>query len=187
MFRDLLFREFLPYRKLSDGQLDQLEQHHNLLLRWNQRLNLTRIDDVLESVCFHYCESLYLGLRLPPGALRVADVGSGAGFPGIPVAILRPELQVTLIESHQRKSVFLREAVRDLRNTRVLSVRAERVGERFDWVISRAVSPKDFLAARLAPACALLVAAKNAPVGSEILESPWGQDRVVSVSRGTQP
>jgi 16S rRNA (guanine527-N7)-methyltransferase len=187
MFRELLFKEFLPYARLSDQQLDRLEQHHNLLLRWNQRLNLTRIDDVLESVRFHYCESLYLGLRLPASPLRVVDVGSGAGFPGIPAAILRPQFQVTLIESHQRKAVFLREAVRELDNARVLSVRAEEVEERFDWVISRAVSPKDVLAARLAPSYALLVAGKDAPEGSEVLKSPWGKDRVVSVSRGTQP
>lgn len=182
MFRELLYKEFLPYGELSDEQLDRLEQHYNLLVRWNQRLNLTRLDDIPESVRFHYCESLYLGLKLPWGPFRVADVGTGAGFPGIPVAILRPDLQVTLIESHRRKAVFLREAVRDLHNARVLSVRAEEVGERFDWVISRAVSPKDVLAARLAPACALLVTAKNAPIGSAVIKSPWGQDRILSVS-----
>jgi 16S rRNA (guanine527-N7)-methyltransferase len=185
MFRELLVKEFLPYAKLSNDQLDRLEQHHNLLLHWNRHLNLTRIVDISESVRFHYCESLYLGLRLPSGPLRVADVGSGAGFPGIPIAILRPELQVTLIESHQRKSVFLREAVRDLPNARVLSVRAKEVVERFDWTISRAVSPNDVLATRLAPAYALLVSARDAPIGSEILRSPWGLGRILAILRST--
>src|SRR5579872_6064792 len=119
-FRDLLLVEFRPYAELSGKQLDQLEEHYKLLLRWNERLNLTRIEGVLDSVRFHYCESLYLGLKLPSGPLRVGDVGSGAGFPGIPIAILRPDLDITLIESHKRKSVFLREAVRGLSNARVL-------------------------------------------------------------------
>jgi 16S rRNA (guanine527-N7)-methyltransferase len=187
MFREVLFAEFLPFGELSDEQLNQLEQHYNLLIRWNQRLNLTRIEGISESVRFHYCESLYLASKLPPGSLQVADVGSGAGFPGIPIAILRPELQVALIESHQRKSVFLREAVRDLPNVRVLSTRAEEVREQFDWVVSRAVSPSEVLAASLAARYALLVSTKDAPGGSEILRSPWGQDRILAVSRGTVP
>ena len=186
-FRELLEAEFRPYAELSTQQLDQLETHHNLLIQWNKGLNLTRIEGVLDSVRFHYCESLYLGLKLPAGRLRVADIGSGAGFPGFPIAVLRPDLDVTLIESHQRKSVFLREAARGLANCRVLSLRAEEVSERFDWVVSRAVSPKDVLASKLAPNYALLIATKDAPIESEIVRSPWGDDRVVSVSRGTFP
>jgi 16S rRNA (guanine527-N7)-methyltransferase len=186
-FRELLQAEFRPYGELSTPQLDQLEAHYKLLIQWNQRLNLTRIEGVLDSVRFHYCESLYLGLKLPPGPFRICDLGSGGGFPGFPIAVLHPDFDVTLIESHQRKSVFLREAVRSLANSQVLSLRAEEVCERFDWVVSRAVSPKEVLASKLAPNYALLVAAKDAPVGSEIVRSPWGHDRVVSVSRGTFP
>ncbi len=185
MFRESLLKEFLPFAKLSSEQLDGLEDHYNLLVRWNQRLNLTRIEGISQSVRFHYCESLYLGLRLPPGVLRVADVGAGAGFPGIPMAVLRPELQVSLIEAHQRKAVFLREAVRKFSNVRVLSARAEEVREQFDWVVSRAVSPNEVLAAKLAPRYALLVALKDAPDGSEVLRSPWGEDRNIAVPRGT--
>jgi 16S rRNA (guanine527-N7)-methyltransferase len=184
-FRELLLSEFRPHAELLTQQLDRLELHYNLLLQWNKRLNLTRIEDVLDAVRFHYCESLYLALKLPPGPVRIADVGSGAGFPGLPIAVLRPDLDVTLIESHQRKSVFLREAVRGLPNSRVLCSRAEEATERFDWVVSRAVSPKDVLASNLAPNYALLVSAKDTPAGSEDSRSPWGDDRVVSVSRGT--
>ena len=139
MFRELLASEFQPYSSLTPHQLDLLERHFNLLLAWNKRLNLTRITDTEEAVRLHYCESLYLGLKLPEGPLSVADLGSGAGFPGVPIAILRPDLQVTLIESNQRKAVFLREAARDLPNVRVLAVRFEDCRERFDWVVSRAV------------------------------------------------
>ena len=110
MFRELLAREFAPYGSLTPEQIDLLEAHYNLLVQWNARLNLTRIDSVEEAVRLHYCESLFVGTRLPAGPLRIVDVGSGAGFPGIPIAILRPECTVTLVESHQRKGVFLREA-----------------------------------------------------------------------------
>src|ERR1041385_7823165 len=139
MFREALAPEFRPYAELSSKQLDQLESHYQLFLCWNKTVNLTRIEDELEVVQLHYCESLFLGLRLPQGPLRVADIGSGAGFPGLPIAVLRPDLNVTLIESHQRKAVFLREATTGLSNLRVLAMRAEDSNETFDWVVSRAV------------------------------------------------
>ena len=126
------------------------------MLRWNAKLNLTRITDRAEAWERHYKESIYLANKLPPGPLRIADVGSGAGFPGIPIAVVRPECTVTLIESHQRKAVFLREATRDLPNVHVLAMRAEEVTEKFDWVVSRAVNPEEVLKLRLAPNIALL-------------------------------
>ena len=91
-----------------------------------------------------------------PQGIRAVDIGTGAGFPGIPIAVVRPECAVTLIESHQRKAVFLREATRDLLNVRVLAMRAEDVKEKFDWIVSRAVSPADVLKLDLAPNIALL-------------------------------
>src|SRR5437868_3656406 len=97
----------LPLAKLA-----ALEVHYNLLLRWNTVLNLTGITDLDTAVERHYCESIFLAAHLPAGPLRLADIGSGAGFPGLPIAVLRPDCMVTLIESHQRKSVFLREASR---------------------------------------------------------------------------
>jgi 16S rRNA (guanine527-N7)-methyltransferase len=97
--------------------------------------------------------------------LAIADFGSGAGFPGLPVALLRPECSVTLIEAHQRKAVFLREASRGLPGVKVLAKRAEDVRETFDVAISRAVSYKD-----LAPA--LMVLAPNADLLSGAEEPP---------------
>jgi 16S rRNA (guanine527-N7)-methyltransferase len=185
MFRELLASEFQPYCQLTPLQLDQLEQHFRLLVAWNQKLNLTRITEAAEAVPFHYCESLFLGLKLPPGPLRVADLGSGAGFPGIPTAILRPDLNVSLIESSQRKSVFLREAARELPNVEVLPVRFEDCTRRFDWVIARAVTPLNVISSRLASYFALLVASGDAPAGAEVTKLPWGRDRVLSVSRET--
>jgi 16S rRNA (guanine527-N7)-methyltransferase len=137
-----------------------------------------------EAVERHYCESLFLGAHLPPGCLRIADIGSGAGFPGFPVAVLRPDCSVTLIESHQRKAVFLREASRKLPNVRVLARRAEDVGEQFDWAISRAVSYKDLASflKNLTASVDLLTGGEAPPDGigfvwQPAILVPWGGQR----------
>src|ERR1019366_10599108 len=165
MFADLLRQRLARVVELSPGQVEALETHYQLLLRWNRTLNLTSIKRMDEAVERHYCESLFLGTHLPQGGLRIADIGSGAGFPGFPVAVLRPDCSVTLIESHQRKAVFLREASRTLPNVRVLAKRAEGVDERFDCVISRAVSYSDLASflKRLAPHADLLSGAEGPP------------------------
>jgi 16S rRNA (guanine527-N7)-methyltransferase len=180
MFRELLTREFSAYGNLTDLQVDQLEAHYRLLVAWNRKMNLTRMRSVEDAVCFHYCESLFLGLLLPGGELRVADVGSGAGFPGIPVAVLRPEFRVTLIESNGRKAVFLREASRPLSNISVLEGRAEDVAERFDWLTSRAIAPNVVRRLPLAPNVALLTSESetgNLGEGWRVCRSPWGSHR----------
>ena len=124
MFRERLLELAAGFCLLSAEQASSLQEHYALLVRWNRRLNLTRIEDMEEAVELHYAESLFLGSNLPPGELRIADVGSGGGFPGFPVAVLRPECRVTLIEAHQRKAVFLKEASRGLANVTVTSKRA---------------------------------------------------------------
>ena len=130
-----------------------LEAHYLLLQRWNKALNLTRID----SIDRNYGESIFLARHLPAGPLNICDIGSGAGFPGFPVAAVRPECHVTLIESHQRKAVFLKEASRSQPNITVLAKRAEEVQATFDFAISRAVSAKDLaFILQLAPNVALL-------------------------------
>jgi 16S rRNA (guanine(527)-N(7))-methyltransferase RsmG len=180
MFKQLLVREFAPYGTLSDIQLEQLECHYAALTRWNERLNLTRIRDLEESVRLHYCESLFLGRFLPPGSHKIVDIGSGAGFPGVPVAILRPECEVTLVESHQRKTVFLREASRGLSNVRVIPKRAEDVEETFDWLISRAVAPDEVLELKLGRNIALLIGeGDSASLTGETVPIPWGIHRVL--------
>jgi len=180
MFKELLAREFAPYCVLSDLQLGQLENHYQLLTRWNERLNLTRITDVSQSVQFHYCESLFLARFLPPGRQRIVDVGSGGGFPGIPVAIFRPDCEVVLVEAHLRKSVFLREASRELKNVRVVPKRGEEVDERFDWMISRAVAPSEVLRLGSAKSVALLIGEGDAAKLDGATEPiPWGNRRVM--------
>ena len=180
-FRELLVTEFGCAGSLTPEQVDMLERHYRLLQRWNKRLNLTRITGLAEVVRFHYCESLFLGRTLPPGHLVVGDAGSGGGFPGIPVAILRPDIEMVLIESDQRKAVFLREASRELGNVRVFGRRFERHPNRLDWVVSRAVAPSDVEASEVAANFAILTSAEHAPAGSEIIRLPWGRDRVIAV------
>lgn len=180
MFKELLAKEFSPYGQLTTEQLRQLEVHYNLLLRWNERLNLTRITSVEDAVRFHYCESLYLARSLPPEALRVADVGSGAGFPGFPLAIFRPDCEVTLIESHQRKAVFLREASRGIANLRVMAARGEHVEEKFDVTVSRAVAPKEVLRLTSSENFSLLMGSSDTgELAGHYSLLPWGKDRVL--------
>ena len=178
-FRALLASEFAPFGRLTEHQLDLLEQHYKLLCHWNKKINLTRIRGIREAVQFHYCESLFLAQWLPRKKLRIVDVGSGAGFPGIPVAILLPDCTVDLIESHQRKAAFIKEASRQLPNVNVISARAEDCVGTYDWMISRAVRVKDLLRLRLAPSVALLVGAAYAQ-GFETLKVPWGDHRVLA-------
>jgi len=170
-FKSLLKLEFSPYGALTSQQLALLEEHYQLLLRWNQKINLTRITSLQDVVRYHYCESLYLATHLPEGPLRIVDIGSGAGFPGIPLAIYRPECSVDLVESHQRKAVFLREAARELKNVRVLAQRAEVLTDLYDWTISRAVRLEDILKLNLSPHLAVL--------GAEGESLPWGEKRAI--------
>jgi 16S rRNA (guanine527-N7)-methyltransferase len=138
-FPAILARKFSAVCELSSDTLSELGRHYDLLLRWNKTLNLTSVTEIEQAVLRHYCESLFLGLQVPKEPVSVLDVGSGAGFPGIPMAVLRPDCTFTLAESHQRKAVFLREATRHLPNVRVAARRAEEVEGAFDWVVSRAV------------------------------------------------
>ncbi|PNS08606.1 16S rRNA (guanine(527)-N(7))-methyltransferase RsmG [Solilutibacter silvestris] len=110
---------------LSQPLLDYLA----LLARWNRAYNLTAVRDPAEMVTRHLLDSLAMHPYLQAGAL--ADLGTGPGLPGIPLALARPDVQVTLVESNGKKARFLREAVRSLgiANARVLESRAEQVDE----------------------------------------------------------
>jgi len=184
VFRDLLRERLRGIAELSDAQAGALELHYSLLVKWNRTLNLTAIREIEQIVERHYCESIFLAAHLPAGALRIADIGSGAGFPGLPVAVYRPECRITLIESHQRKAVFLKEAARSLPNVRVLARRAEQVEEEFDLAVSRAVSYRDLAPGlkSLAPAVALLSGAEVPPpemgfTWEPPIALPWGKQR----------
>src|SRR5215831_14906739 len=168
-----------PVVPVSDEQIERLERHFSLLLKWNARMNLTRVTDPAEAATRHYGESLFLAARLTPG--KVLDIGSGAGFPGIPAAIVRPDCELLLIDSNRRKAVFLREASRDLPNVRISARRAGDIEDRYDWAISRAVAPAEILALNLASHLALLVGEEDTGTGFELTPLPWGDHRVLAV------
>jgi 16S rRNA (guanine527-N7)-methyltransferase len=128
----------------SYKQVQQIQQYIAILLKWNDKINLTAIRDPREILYRHFCESMFATVAVPVENGRLADVGSGGGFPGLPIKILRPELQVFLIESNIKKATFLAEVSRDLELTdlRVLVNRFEDVAEDvapLDYVCSRAL------------------------------------------------
>jgi 16S rRNA (guanine(527)-N(7))-methyltransferase RsmG len=189
VFPELLSQAVAGIIEVSPAQFAVLEAHYELLKKWNQTLNLTRVENLEEAVRRHYAESLFLAAHLPAGPLSIADIGSGGGFPGFPVAVARPDCSVTLIESHQRKAVFLKEACRSLPSVRVLSQRAEDIGEHFDIAISRAVSYDDLVKPlkKLAKKAVLLTGAEEPPARiplewSAVVPLPWGEKRFLRIS-----
>jgi 16S rRNA (guanine527-N7)-methyltransferase len=111
-----------------------------LLMRWNAKVNLTAVRDEQGILARHFVESIACARALPAGIDSLLDFGSGAGLPGIPIALCRPEMRVTLAESQGKKAAFLQEAVRVLGiGARVHAGRAEDLTDRFDCVAMRAV------------------------------------------------
>jgi len=128
----------------NSEQVLKIQQYIKTLLTWNDKLNLTAIRDPLDILYRHFCESMYATVAVPVEKGRLADVGSGAGFPGLPMKIMRPDLQVFLVESSVKKATFLAEVIRELGLTdaRVLVSRYEELGEEvapLDFVCSRAM------------------------------------------------
>jgi 16S rRNA (guanine527-N7)-methyltransferase len=125
-------------------QVIAIQRYMTMLLAWNEKVNLTAIRDPVEVLYRHFCESMYAAVAIPSLTGRLADAGSGAGFPGLALKIARPELQIFLIESSVKKATFLAEVVRELELTdaRVLVSRYEELGEEIapiDFVCSRAL------------------------------------------------
>lgn len=116
--------------KIHDAHIVQLSKHYSMLCRWNHRLNLTRVTEPGLAARLHYAESLF-GESFIEHAGTILDIGSGAGFPAIPLAVARPDVQVSALEANGKKSLFLKEA-RDelgLMNLKVIKARLEDI----DW------------------------------------------------------
>jgi 16S rRNA (guanine527-N7)-methyltransferase len=129
---------------LEAQQVLLIQRYIQILRAWNEKLNLTAIRDPLEILYRHFCESMFGAGAIPVDKGRLADIGSGPGFPGIPLKIVRPELELILVESNIKKGTFLAEVARalELTNTRVLISRYEELGEEIaplDVICSRAV------------------------------------------------
>jgi 16S rRNA (guanine527-N7)-methyltransferase len=122
---------------LSETQVGQLLTHFSLLLRWNDKINLTAVRRPEEIATRHFEESLFLTTLLPPPHGLLVDVGSGAGFPGLPLHIAWPGLETVLLEPTQKKAAFLKEVVRACSLKRI-EVRTERLEEAVDQLASHA-------------------------------------------------
>ncbi|RME59268.1 MAG: 16S rRNA (guanine(527)-N(7))-methyltransferase RsmG [Caldilineae bacterium] len=174
---------------LSPQQVEQFQQYYELLVEWNQRMNLTAITELHDVQTKHFLDCLAglpliaeeLGEGVPPArAVRAIDVGAGAGFPGLPLKIAWPALELTLLDGTGKKVRFLRTVVEhlDLEKVTVVQGRAEEVGrqptfrEQFDLVMARAVAPLNTLVEYLLPLCCLngyAMAFKGPHAGDEFM------------------
>jgi 16S rRNA (guanine527-N7)-methyltransferase len=134
---------------LDESQESKLARYLELLLTWNRKINLTAVTEPAAIVDRHFLDSLAVVPRIPAGARSVLDAGAGAGFPGIVIAIARPELRVTCVESIQKKAAFLETLRRELApGVEVLAARLEAIAadRTFDVAVSRATwEPAEWL------------------------------------------
>jgi 16S rRNA (guanine527-N7)-methyltransferase len=176
----------------TPAQLDYISIYIDILTKWNERTNLTSVRNPDEIVQRHFGESLFAATKLlqSDSAAHVIDVGSGAGFPGLPLKIYAPDLQLTLIEAHSKKNTFLREVVRALgvSGVNVVLDRAEHFSGKGELVTVRAVEKFDAIlpvagamveeGGRLA----LMVGAAQVGTAMEILPGGWQEPTPVPLS-----
>ena len=170
--------------KLNSRQAKQFELYYQELIEWNKKINLTAITDCSSVQVKHFLDSLTITLALPEEEaarpdFNIADIGTGAGFPGIPLKILFPRPGLVLIEPTTKKTAFLHHIIRklELENVEVLNARAEEAAhlplyrEQFALVLSRAVAPLPTLAELTLPFCRLggrFIAQKKGDIAREM-------------------
>lgn len=136
---------------LSDAQLNKFEEYYKFLVEYNEKVNLTAITEHDEVMIKHFYDSLILSKALYPGKIKLLDVGAGAGFPSVPNAIINDTLDVTIIDSLNKRIVFLEELIKKLglKNVKPIHGRAEEYAienrEKFDVVTARAVARLNIL------------------------------------------
>jgi 16S rRNA (guanine527-N7)-methyltransferase len=165
----LLQPYLLPETTLPDALYPKLSLYLDLLLKWNARTNLTAIRNPKDIVRRHFGESLFAAQHLDPATTTLLDFGSGAGFPGLPIAVLHPEIEVALAESQNKKATFLREVARTLGlSTEIWAARVETMPEArlFHTVTLRAVDNMAAAMEAAAPRAAhdLLLLSNTTPV-----------------------
>jgi 16S rRNA (guanine527-N7)-methyltransferase len=160
----------------------------DLLLEANQRMNLTSVTERAAAEQMHVGDALSLLPFLPAGKITIADIGSGGGCPGIPLAIERRDAKVTLIESIKKKAAFLESVAKELKldNVRVEARRAEEIVNKFDVVVARAVGPMSVLAEIGLPLVkpgGKLLAMKGPKAAAELVEAR----KLIARLRGNGP
>ena len=143
--------------------------HAAELIKWNRKINLTTLTDPIEVASNHFLDSLVPARFMPPHVAKLLDIGSGGGFPGIPLKVLLPELSVTLIDASRKKVSFLKHVIRTLKldDSEALHIRAEDLAHRpsylnrFDVIVSRALTSLEFFVSLALPllACGGLIMA----------------------------
>ena len=142
--------------QLNERQIDQFYLMMNLLVSWNEKINLTAITEPEEIIVKHFMDSLTICPYLKQGA-KLIDVGTGAGFPGIPLKIVRPDLNITLLDSLGKRVKFLDEVIQQLALTQIVAVHAraeeyaQKNRESYDIATSRAVAKLSVLSEYLLP------------------------------------
>ena len=176
--------------EIGPVQQRQFQDYADLLLEWNRRMNLVRVRGREELMRAHMLDSLWCSAAKElRGNLRLLDIGSGAGFPGIPLRICFPELKLCLLESQQKRSLFLAETIRrlGLENSMVLTGRAEELARKepyrdgFDCVVARAVAPMTVLVELAVPFVAVggnLIALKGGAAEEEIAGAAYALEQV---------
>jgi 16S rRNA (guanine527-N7)-methyltransferase len=174
------------------GQADQFAAHALILNEWNQKINLTAIDSPMDMAVKHFLDSIISSRYIGPGS-RLLDVGSGAGFPGIPLKVMMPSLDVILVDATRKKVSFLKHAIQALHLSRIAAIhsRIEDLQQewegRFDIIVCRAFSSLADFAEKSMPLLApdgLLLAFKGRNLGAELSQVPSTQraDRRFPVS-----
>ena len=155
MFKDILKEQAaLSGIELSSNQIDSLEKYYKLLIEWNEKMNLTALTEPHDVALKHFCDSILL-LKYAdiPQNSRLIDVGTGAGFPSVPIKIVRPDIRLCLLDSLNKRLVFLQEVVDKLglQDVTIVHSRAEDgakkavLREKFDFATSRAVAQLNVL------------------------------------------
>lgn len=143
---------------LTQNQINQFYKYEKLLLEWNEKINLTRITDEQEIILKHFVDSLTIQKYIKENT-KIVDIGTGAGFPGIPLKIVNPDNEIALIDSLNKRIVFLNEIIEkcELKNISAIHARAEEIGhnkqyrEQYDIVTSRAVAKLNVLLEYMMP------------------------------------
>ena len=144
--------------RFSVEQIEQFYKYMNLLIEWNEKMNLTAITEPKEIILKHFIDSITI-LKYIDDNSKLVDVGTGAGFPGVPLSIMNLTLKITLVDSLNKRLIFLQEVVKELnlKNIEIVHARAEEFGqnknyrEKFDIATSRAVANLATLSEYLVP------------------------------------